>query len=280
MSDVHGSILSVVPTGLQDLLMECALVNPAEGTDSLLSCMARLQHLTQLKLNFVNNFMWPLAGPAYSALTASSRLARLVIHELNLPAGVWQHVFPATHKLLHLTHLSPGWKFPACVVAQNVPSAWGAADLSSLVNCCPNLCAVVDILSQHGPHVSELSALTHLELLYPAGDAADFTQSLSGVAAVTQLKALDLVLTQRGVPTACFLPLTNLTALTQLVMCESRYFGTADHLLKLGTKVNLAQQSVRVLVHAVAITAGMLCHTGVMEHLLCISCTVTSQCSA
>jgi hypothetical protein len=282
MLSVQGSILSVVPTGLQDLFMECDLQGPAEGPDSLLSCMARLQHLTKLKLNFVNNVEWPLAGPAYSALTASSRLAHLVIHELDLPAGVWQHVFPASHKLLHLTHLSPGWKFPASL-ARNLPLAWSAADVSSLVSCCPNLCSLVDILLQHGPHVSELhklSALTHLELQFPPSDAADFTQSLSGVAAITQLKALDLELTQRGVPTACFLPLTSLTALTKLVMCEGRYHGTADHLLNLGTKVNLARLHVVVLVHAAAMNSRHALYKGMVKHLPCIRCTVNSQYSA
>ena len=254
MLSVQGSILSVVPTGLQDLFMECDLQGPAEGPDSFLSCIARMQHLTQLKLNSVNPVVWPAAGPAYSALTASSRLARLVIHERNLPAGVWQHVFPSSHKLLHLTYLSPGWKFPPSL-ANYLPSAWGAADVSSLVSCCPNLCAIVDILFQHGPHVSELhklSTLTHLELQFPASRVISFTHSLSGVAAVTRLKALELGLTQPGVATACFMPLTNITALTKLVMWEGRYHGTAEHLLTLGTKVNLARQSVVVLVHAAA----------------------------
>ena len=282
---VQGSILSLVPTGLQDLFMECDLQGPAEGPDSLLSCIARLQHLTQLKLNFVNPVVWPPAGPAYSALTASSRLARLVIHEANFPAGVWQHVFPASHKLMHLTYLSSGWKFPASLA--NLPSAWGAADLSSLVSCCPNLCAIVDILFQHGPHVSELhklSALTHLELQFPASGVVSFMQSLSGVAAVTQLKALELGLTQRGLPLACFLPLTSLTALTKLVMWEGRYH-TSDHYQNLGTKVNFAQQSVVGACSCdpsrhVSSFRSWHGHTGVMERFPSSSCTVTSQCSA
>ena len=75
MSSVEASILSVVPAGLQYLWMECDVEGPAEGPGSLLPCIARLQHLTQLQLHISNGAIWPPAGPAYSALTASSLLS-------------------------------------------------------------------------------------------------------------------------------------------------------------------------------------------------------------
>jgi hypothetical protein len=95
----EASILSLVPVGLNSLTVNGSVVGPAEGCGSLLSYMARLQHLTHLQV-FTSD--WPPAGPAYSALTASSSLVSLCVDHLTLPAWVWPHVFPASCKLPHL----------------------------------------------------------------------------------------------------------------------------------------------------------------------------------
>mgnify|MGYP001807581363 CR=1 FL=1 len=72
---------------------------------------------------------------------------------------------------------------------------------------------------QHGLHVSELhklSALTSVHIRYGPGDAAGFEQSLQGVAAVTQLRAVMFSLDTADLSTGWLLPLTRLTALTRL----------------------------------------------------------------
>jgi hypothetical protein len=76
---------------------------------------------------------WPPAGHAYSALTASSSLELLAIDHRTLPTGVWQHVSPASRKLVLLTHLyfhqQTEWE------GLDVPSTWGALDLSRIISC-------------------------------------------------------------------------------------------------------------------------------------------------
>lgn len=56
---VEAGLLSLVPTGLQDLQVECA-EGPAEGAGSLLSGMSPLQHLTELSLEVCGSLAWPL----------------------------------------------------------------------------------------------------------------------------------------------------------------------------------------------------------------------------
>ena len=214
-SRVEARILPLLPTGLQHLVIECPVEGPTQGPGSFLSGMARLQHLTELSLKTHDGISWPPLGPAYSALTASSKLCSLMILESMLPRGVWEHVFPATHKLPHLTSLHvnrcSGFGTPI------LPSAWGAADLSSLVGSCPKLLAIYHMSLQHGTHVSELHKLTalyHLNIYYGLGSIPEFAGSLKGVATLTRLRHVALSLDSQELTVACVLPLTNLTALT------------------------------------------------------------------
>jgi hypothetical protein len=72
---------------------------------------------------------------------------------------------------------------------------------------------------QHGPHVSELqklTAVTSLCVQYGDGDAAEYRESLRGLAAVTQLRDLWLGTSSPMVTVASLLPLTSLTTLTRL----------------------------------------------------------------
>jgi hypothetical protein len=102
---VEAGILSAAPAGLRHLEVSCGVESPAEGPGSLLSCLARLQHLTYLGLEPASALEWPPAGPAYSALTASSSLGSLVLKSTSIPGYAWPHVFPATRQLLCLTSL-------------------------------------------------------------------------------------------------------------------------------------------------------------------------------
>lgn len=165
-----------------------------------------------------SSIVWPAPGPAYSGLTASSKLVSIELVEPRLPAGVWPFVFSGMHRLLHLTRLhvddqDPDWGSAA------LPGSFGAADVSSLVGCCPNLCMIKEIPLQHGLHVSQLHELTALSFLRPVYGNNSFQtsqESLQGLAAVTQLRHLNVLCDGGDLTKGSLLPLTNLTALSKL----------------------------------------------------------------
>jgi hypothetical protein len=81
-----------------------------DGPDAaeLLSMLQPLQQLTHLNLDGswaeFEEGSAPTAA-AFSALTASTKLQYLRMHGCMVPSGVWQHMFPAGRRLLHLRSL-------------------------------------------------------------------------------------------------------------------------------------------------------------------------------
>jgi hypothetical protein len=120
-------------TQLQHLRLACCKVlGGTAGVAQLLSHIQPLQQLTHLDLaGSLGQVPGEGTPPAstHAALTASSKLHHLGISECSLPAGVWQHMFPAGRQLPHLTSLD------ACCA---LPPA-SAPDGSRLVSCCPGL---------------------------------------------------------------------------------------------------------------------------------------------
>jgi hypothetical protein len=165
LSPVEAGLLSLVPTGLQALHVECDVEDASSWSGSFLSGIGQLQHLTQLHLQTPDSFIWPPVGPAYPALTASSRLAHLALYGAEPAGSIWQYLFSATRKLLHLTALHTNHAWGSSQFAQR--AVWTAEDLSSLVRCCPNLRTVDRLRVQHGPHVSILQQLTALTSINP-----------------------------------------------------------------------------------------------------------------
>ena len=217
---VEAGVISLVPDTLESLEMGGAVEGPTDGPGSLMACLSRLQQLTYLYLDLEDGMSWPPPGPAYSALTASSDLVYLQL--INPPAGVWSYVFPEGHKLPQLDLFGTKALTLDQVFEIDASSAWGAADLRSLVSCCPNLFEFLEdpLHLLHGSHVSvlhKLTCLTNLSLMYGAGDLASCQVSMKGLAAVTQLQSLSVDL--RGTDSmtvATLLPLTSLKALTSL----------------------------------------------------------------
>jgi hypothetical protein len=215
---VEAGILSLVPTGLLDLRVVSVVVGPAEGPGSFWSCMARLQHLTKLLLA-TKSVVWPPAGPAYSALTASSDLVELDMVDTYFPLGMRSYMFPATRKLPHLTSLKlrplDDDLYDGIILT---PPSWVAADISSLVSCCPSLCEVDSVSLQPGLYVSELhklTALTYLCAIIDSDALAQVVECIKHLAIVTQLRALDVNCYEcADVAGVHLLPLTSLTALT------------------------------------------------------------------
>jgi hypothetical protein len=75
------------------------------------------------------------------------------------------------------------------------------------------------MLVQPGLHVSELhklTALTPLDLVYSSDLISGLEESVRGLAAITQLKMLEVWLDSPGLTGASFMPLTSLRALTKL----------------------------------------------------------------
>ena len=220
VSSVEAAILSLAPPGLQDLRIGWDVEGPEEGPDSFLCHVGRMQNLTRLSLQSSHTLDWPTSGPAYSALTASSNLIVLELCDAHFPRGIWPHVFPDSRKLPHLT---------ALVVSGSIdngelispPPPWCAADLRSLVSCCPSLCELETDCVQPGLDVSELhklTSLTRMFLAYCFGlDSLDIvTDCMRGLSAVTQLHSLLLFTYIPERSPACLWPLTSLTTLTSL----------------------------------------------------------------
>lgn len=103
-------------------------------------------------------------------------------------------------------------------VSQTV-TAMDTADFSSLVGCCPGMCRVDALFLQPGLHVSELhklTALTRVCLHNMSDSPGSCGESARGLAAVTQLRHLDLRQLSQSFKIASLLPLTSLTSLTRL----------------------------------------------------------------
>lgn len=68
---------------------------------ALLAALAELQQLTFI-LIMDPAHGWPAAGPAYAAITASSKLQQLMLYGCQPPAGIWPHVFAPGKQLQEL----------------------------------------------------------------------------------------------------------------------------------------------------------------------------------
>ena len=248
---VEAGLLSCVPEGLADLVIECDVVGPSEGPGSLLSSIAHLVHLTELF--FVpTSVSWPPAGPAYSALAASSNLVQLRFVAPNLPDGIWSFVFPPTRSMPHLTRLRLG--VYDVDFGHTESMKWAAGDLASLVRCCPGLCDVNCLLLQPGLDLSELrklTALTGLCVDFDSSDSRTLDLGMQGLAALTQLESLDVLIRHgfgggHAIKVASLLPLTSLRALRYLKV-EPTHMGADE--AKCSSNKWINTQPVSVLLH-------------------------------
>jgi hypothetical protein len=181
----------------------------AAATARLLSHLQHLQGLTYLHLDgeergFAEEPHAPAAS--YSALTASSKLQELVFIDDVVPAGAWQHIFPAGRQLPHLQSLD---------ISKAVRPVGGYASTpegSRLVSCCPGLqrLAMVDLRSS-ADYLAALQGLSELHTLH-----FSHSNQVQGVLeAVCQLTGLqELQVEFSNTPVAQ--ELLQLTALQQL----------------------------------------------------------------
>lgn len=191
---------------------------------------------------------------------------------------IWRHVFCLNRKLPHLATLNRSNHVHGDELSMG--SAWDEVGLFSLGYRCTNLCTISAISVQHGTHVSELQRLTSLTKMHviigPVGIWNCVKESISGLAALTQLKKLTGCLYGCAVSVGELLPLTKLTALTELeIVCRPGSGqhnddgeGNAGHLEDMA--ISLAKYMVRHLV----CTEAWHC-----KRLLLVSGTVPAQLS-
>jgi hypothetical protein len=175
-------------TRLQHLYLDLDCED-AEDVAQLLSNLQHMQQLTHLYMQ-QGMFVGTVMGEAYSALTASSKLRYLDLSGFGLPAGAWQHVFPAGRQLPHLWSLNMWVVHSAPVGRRPVQALEG----SCLVRCCPGLKSLRMGSVRHtaallGP-LSGLSRLQRLQL-----DDSDCTkEGLGALCQLTGLKSLTVVI--------------------------------------------------------------------------------------
>lgn len=177
----------------------------SKGAAVLLAVLPRLQHLTHLDLC---DCLITAAAPAaaYSALTASHKLAYLDISGAEPPADAWRHLLPAKRPLTALQRLHLAGVYEA--------STEGLSDkqLQHLVQACPKLenlqCWLQPTVLPEA--LLELTALTGLALQGVTEEVAD-----SVLLQLTALQDLHIV-PDSSIDDAGMLRLTALTKLSQL----------------------------------------------------------------
>jgi hypothetical protein len=167
-----------------------------------------MHQLTHVVLGLHGSAIAPAA--AYSVLTASSKLQHLMIYHCQLPAGAWQHMFPAARQLPHLTMLDLS---NVCKPDSASPAL--APGASSLVSCCPGLQALrIQHLLCSAEPLAPLTGLSSLRelVLQPAGDSST---ALDVVCQLTGLRRL-IITDPASEDSDLFLQLTQLKQLTYL----------------------------------------------------------------
>jgi hypothetical protein len=121
---------------------------------------------------------------------------------------------------------------------------------------------------RHGRHVSELhqlTAVTTLHATYGPGSVAAIEQSVKGLAALTNLRALTVSVTSEDLTVGSLLPLTSLTKLVSLdfvcMTVDGEDSGSDDDSDGSNTawEVYLTEVSSRA--------SGTACQRGVTEHV-------------
>jgi hypothetical protein len=100
-----GKVCHVEPGSAPNNWLTYRAARPGPTVRRLLSYLQEMQQLTSLTMG--QSLSRPDAAPAaaYAALAASSNLRQLDIRHSALPAGAWEHMFPAGRPLPQLQGL-------------------------------------------------------------------------------------------------------------------------------------------------------------------------------
>jgi hypothetical protein len=186
----------------------------AAGVADFWSYLQNQRQLTYLSLSNSICYWESLPPAVYAALTASSHMQHLAISECELPAGVWQHIFPAGRQLPHLQtlqidrlHEPSRDLYRECAVT--------APNARVLVSCCPGLRSLsMEALVYTAERLAPLTGLSALQDLH----LDSFSMSAEGWEVVGQLTGLRQLILQgcREVGSMQLLQLTQLQQLSHL----------------------------------------------------------------
>jgi len=195
---------------LQQLHVSCRNAWTAEGSTRVLAAVGQQSQLTRLELH-THSSWYPPSAASYSALTASSYLQYLALHN-QLSACAWQHMFPPTRCLPKLRYLKI-W-----AVDRQAAQQLSFADMHAMVSCCPALASLT-----LGPQlaVSTAAPLQQLTGLTNLGMSASFQDNAPSIARLTGLKVLNLI----ARPTGDLVTVSGLLQLT--VLQQLHYIGVA-----------------------------------------------------
>ena len=201
----------------------CCLPGGAAGVAQLLTNLQGMQHLTHLNLRSSPRGASVLLdmqegdppATALAALTASSKLQSLSISHCTLPAGTWQHLFPAGRQLPFLQSLN------ISRVSQLGGSDATAPEASRLVSCCPSLQDLnMDELQCSAEPLTPLQGLSGLHTLHLLVSGPTAAEGLAAVCQLTGLKALSMCI-QDVAEGLALLQLTQLRQLTELAVLRA-----------------------------------------------------------
>jgi len=203
-------------TQLQVLELSVVTIISADSAAALHSLVGRLQQLQFLKLYDLQHD-GHIAAAAYSSLTASSELQKLVLTVEDLPPGAWQQLFP--HQLPELQEVFMQFNYwdPSDSPPTAVP---GPDEISWLVTCCPGL-RDVEVNVQPDSELAGFANATGLTSLSVSWLPAEAFESLSALSGMVSLQGLSVGLAG-PITTPDLLWLTALTTLTML----SLHIGT------------------------------------------------------
>jgi hypothetical protein len=216
-SAMHGclepSVFADLPQ-LQQLVLYDVDIAGAPAT--LLQELERLQQLTRLSLSEVlDSDTAPAPVPAYSALTASSRLQCLALYDCTLPPGAWQHVFSAQRPELQELMVADCGRFSALDVESMVSAGPGLRRLERRDWRGSTLYAQPQQMSQLVPAaVVPLSRLSQLSGLHLSG--VDDAVAGAVLAQLSGLCSLSMWSNSSRLSVAGLLALTTLHQLTSL----------------------------------------------------------------
>jgi hypothetical protein len=213
-------------TKLQHLELMSRLLEPSVGAAQVAQLLSQLQQQTQLTHLTIEHIRAGEVGSgdpaAYTALTASSKLQHLNISWSELPANVWQYLFPTGRQLPHLTSLNVSYvrQLPGGAAVLRLV----APESSRIVSCCPSLESLNMCSLRYSPQqLTQLQGLSRLHTLhieievtgYSRGNVSAASESGEILQAVAQLSGLrKLELRVYDVPTR--LLVTQLQQLQQL----------------------------------------------------------------
>jgi hypothetical protein len=191
----------------------------------LLSHLQPLQQLTHLRMyRMLLAYKSDTPASAFAALTASSKLQHLDISSCILPAGVWQHMFPAGRQWLSLQEINIDRVKLATALDSRFCYGFPAPEGLRLVSCCPSLrCLRMMYLQCSAELLVSLQGLRGLQTLRLGCADSSLVQALCQLTGLRELWVMDAQGVMQQGAHAVLLDLTQLKHLTKRYYAGHRF---------------------------------------------------------